>query len=116
MTNERFLKWAAKRYYKRLGCKVSIRRIRTLNTEIDGEAFAPNGYRIAIELKTPQDDLARGIGQLTEALAHGYDKAALVTTFRNAKKINDRVFHHFGIALLGVDCHGQIHVLADRAC
>ena len=41
-----------------------MRRIRLGNTEVDGEATGPDGQRIAIEIKTPRDDLARGIGQL----------------------------------------------------
>ena len=62
--SERFLKWAIKRHYKALGYKVSMRRIRLGNTEVDGEAIGPQGERIEIEIKTPRDDLARGIGQL----------------------------------------------------
>jgi hypothetical protein len=51
---------------------------------------------MALEIKTPRDDLTRGLGQLTEALAYGYDKAALVTTASKAKKINRKVFHKMG--------------------
>jgi len=57
--SERFLKRAVRRYYKSLGYEVRLGRIRLGNTEI--------------EVKTPSDDLARGIGQLGEALASGYD-------------------------------------------
>ena len=109
--SERFLKWAIKRHYKALGYKVSMRRIRLGNTEVDGEAIGPNGERIAIEIKTPRDDLARGIGQIAEALAFGYDKAVLITTLRNTKTINDSVFKRFGFGLIGVDSHGNIHVV-----
>jgi len=85
-----------------------MRRIRLGNTEVDGEATGPQGDRIAIEIKTPRDDLARGIGQLAEALAFDYHKAVLVTTLRNAKKIDDRVFKKFDFLLIGIDSTGKI--------
>ena len=37
---------------------------------------------MAVEIKTPNDDLTRGLGQLAEALAYGYDKAALITSLK----------------------------------
>jgi len=37
-----------------------MRRIRLCSTEVDGEAIGPKGKRIAFEIKTPRDDLARG--------------------------------------------------------
>jgi len=107
------LKWAVKRHYKVLGFKVSMRRIRLGNTEVDGEAIGSNGERIAIEIKTPRDDLARGIGQIAEALAFGYDRAVLVTTLKNTRTIDDSVFKKFGFGLIGVDSRGNIH--SDRA-
>ena len=85
-----------------------------MNTEVDGEAKGPDGHRIAIEIKTPADDLARGIGQLTEALACGYHKTVLVTTLRNARRIDNRVFHYFNFALLGVDSRGVVHMMVER--
>jgi len=89
--SERFLKWAVKRRYKGLGYKVSMRRIRLGNTEVDGEAIGPQGETVAIEIKTLRDDLARGIGQLAEALAFCYDKAVLVTLLKNTRTIRSRV-------------------------
>lgn len=62
-----------------------------------------------IEIKTPKDDVTRGLGQLTEAIAYGYDKAALVTTLNKAKKINRAVFARTGFILLGVDSRGIGH-------
>jgi len=88
-----------------------MRRIRLGNTEVDGEAIGSNGERIAIEIKTPRDDVARGIGQIAEALAFGYDKAVLVTTLRNTKTIDDLAFKRFGFGLIGVDSHGNINVV-----
>ena len=104
--SERLLKWAIKRHYIALGYKVSMRRIRLGNAEIDGEAVGPTGERIAIEIKTPNDDIVRGIGQLTEALAFGYNKPVLVTTL-NAKKIDRTAFQKFGFTLLGVNSNGE---------
>ena len=74
---------------------------------IDGEVIG-DGLRMTIELKTPRDDVTRGIGQLAEALAFGYDKAALVTTLNKAKKINRKVFDKLGLILLGVDSKGDV--------
>jgi hypothetical protein len=81
------------------------------NTAIDGEVIG-NGYRIALEIKTPRDDVTRGLGQLTEAIAHGYDKAALVTTLKKATKINLKVFVKNGFLLLAADSKGKITNLA----
>ena len=111
--SERFLKWAIKRHYKGLGYKVRMARIRLGNTEIDGEAVSPDDERIAIEIKTPCDDFVRGIGQMTAALAYGYNRAILATTSRNAKKIMaNMVFKKFSFGLIGVDSRGNVTVLA----
>src|SRR5208283_1082750 len=98
MTNLRWLQWHITRYYRNQGLQVRIRSIRLGNTAIDGEVIG-NGYRIALEIKTPRDDITRGLGQLTEAIVYGYDRAALVTTLNNAKKINRRVFDKTGFIL-----------------
>jgi hypothetical protein len=37
-------------------------------------------------------DVTRRLGQLTEAIAYGNDKAALVTTLNKAKNINRKAF------------------------
>jgi len=66
---------------------------------------------MALEIKTPRDDLTRGLGQLTEALAYGYDKAALVTTASKAKKRNRTVFHKMGFELLAVNSKGEVKVV-----
>jgi hypothetical protein len=64
---------------------------------------------MAVEIKTPNDDVTRGLGQLAEALAYGYDRAALITTLQNAHKIKTRVFRKLGFTLLGIDSTGTIH-------
>lgn len=43
---------------------------------------------MTMELKTPGDDLTRGLEQVAEALAFGYNRAAIVTTLRRAKRAN----------------------------
>jgi len=107
--SEAFLKRAVKRHFKALGYSVRMRRIRLGNAEIDGEALSVDGWRIAIEVKTITDDVVRGIGQLAEASAFGYNQVVLVTTLRNAKKIDEAVFRHYSWSLLGVDAKGEVH-------
>jgi hypothetical protein len=107
MTNLRWLKWNIAKYYRSQGLQVHLRSIRLGNTAIDGEVIG-NGYRIALEIKTPRDDVTRGLGQLCEAIAYGYDKAALVTTLNKAKKIHRKVFDKTGFLLLAVDSKGNV--------
>jgi len=109
LMSEAFLKRAVKKHFKALGYAVRMRRIRLGNAEIDGEAFGSGDVRIAIEVKTVGDDLVRGLGQLAEASAFGYNQAVLVTTLKNAKKIDGAVFCHHGWTLLGVDAKGEVH-------
>ena len=77
------------------------------NVAIDGEVLG-KGWRMALELKTPQDDITRGIGQLSEALAYGYNQVAMVTTLRAAKDVDSKVFDKLGLILLGVDSKGEV--------
>ena len=107
MTNLRWLKWHIARYYRSQGYEVNLHSIKLGNTAIDGEAIG-KGNRIALEIKTPRDDVTRGLGQLTEALAFGYDRAALVTTLNKAKRINHTVFSKCGFILLGIDSKGNV--------
>jgi len=37
------------------------------NAMVNGVAIGPEGERIAIEVKSPRDDIVRGIGQCYEA-------------------------------------------------
>lgn len=107
MTNLRWLKWKITKYFRSQGFQVSLRSIRLGNTTIDGEALG-KGIRIALEIKTPKDDVTRGLGQLAEAVAYGYDKAALVTTLNRAKKINRTVFTKADFILLAVNSKGAV--------
>jgi hypothetical protein len=76
---------------------------------VDGLAVGPEGERIAIEVKSPRDDIIRGIGQCYEAICAGYSRALLVTTLRIAKKLRKRAFQRRGIRLVGVDAKARIH-------
>lgn len=62
-----------------------------------------------MEIKTPNDDVTRGLSQLAEALAYGYDQAALITSLRNVRTIKTTVFRKLGFTLLGIDSTGTIH-------
>lgn len=81
--------------------------IRLGNVAIDGEVEG-DGWKIALELKSPRDDVTRGIGQLAEALAFGYDEVAMVTSLRSAKDIDSKVFDKLGFILLGVNSKGEV--------
>jgi hypothetical protein len=109
LTNERWLKWAIARHYRSRGHKVGMKPARAGNAMIDGVALSPDGERIAIEVKSPRDDIIRGVGQCFEALAAGYNRAVLVTTLRVAKKLRKRVFQRRGLKLIGVDAKARIH-------
>ncbi len=108
MTNLRWMKWAISRHFRQEGLQVHLASIRLGNTAIDGEVIG-DGWKMGLELKTPNDDITRGIGQLSEALAYGYSRAALVTTLHNAKYIDRVVFDKFGFILLGIDSKGEVH-------
>jgi hypothetical protein len=108
MTNLRWLTWAVTRHFRSQGLQVQMRSIRLGNVAIDGEVIG-EGWKMAIELKTPKDDITRGIGQLAEALAYGYSKAAMITTLRTARDIDSKVFDKLGLVLLGVDSKGAVH-------
>jgi hypothetical protein len=84
-----------------------MRSIKLGNVMIDGEVEG-KGWKMALELKTPRDDTTRGIGQLAEALAYGYNQVALVTTLRSARKLDSTVFDKLGLVLLGIDSKGNV--------
>lgn len=109
MTNERWLKWAIARYYRSLGYRVSMKPARAGNAMVDGVVVGPEGERIVIEVKSPRDDIVRGVGQCFEAICAGYNRAALVTTLRVARKLKKRVFQRRGMKLIGVDATARIH-------
>jgi len=77
------------------------------NASIDGEVVGRR-WKMALEIKSTEDDIIRGIGQCTEALARGYQSAALVTSVQRAKRIKTEVFHEH-LVLLGIDAKGRVH-------
>jgi hypothetical protein len=87
MTNERWLRWAIARHFRQKGFNVNMNGIRVGNAVIDGEVTGEH-WKMAIEIKSGHDDVIRGLGQLSAALAHGYSSAALVVSQRHAKKLN----------------------------
>jgi hypothetical protein len=109
MTNERWLKWAIGRYYRSLGYKVTMKSVRAGNAMVDGMAIGQDGERIAIEVKSPSDDIIRGVGQCFEAIAAGYNRAVLVTTLRVAKNLRKRAFQTREFQLMAVDSKARIH-------
>jgi len=76
---------------------------------VDGVAIGPEGERVAIEVKSPSDDIVRGIGQCYEAVCAGYNRAVLVTTLRIAKKLRKRTFQRRRIRLIGIDAKARVH-------
>jgi hypothetical protein len=109
VTNERWLRWAVGRYYRSHGYRVSMKPARAGNAIVDGVAVGPEGERIAIEVKSPRDDIIRGVGQCYEAVCAGYSRAVLVTTLRIAKRLRKRAFQRRNIRLVGVDAKARIH-------
>jgi len=102
------LKHAVVCHLREKGLKVRMESIRLGNTMIDGEVEGKS-WRMALEIKTPTDDLTRGLSQLAEAKAFGYKNVALVTSFRAAKRIDPTIFEQLGLVSLGVDSKGMVH-------
>ncbi|MGQ9507091.1 MAG: hypothetical protein ACUVTB_04430 [Candidatus Bathycorpusculaceae bacterium] len=82
------------------------------NAVIDDEVKA-GAWRLA-ELKSDRDDLLRGLGQLLEALSHGYDMALLVTSAARAERLDAKVFDASGIGLATVNSKGEITFMQSR--
>ena len=108
MTNERWLRWAVSRHFRQQGLAVRMTSIRVGNAAIDG-VVEGHGWKMALEVKSTHDDIVRGLGQLAEALAHGYTSVALVTSLRNARQVKPDVFDRLGLVLLGVDSRAKVH-------
>ena len=107
MTNEKWLRWAISRHFRKKGLEVSMTGVRAGNAVIDGEVVGKK-WRMALEIKSSHDDPIRGIGQLVEALCNGYQTAALVTSLRHAKHLDKSVFKN-GLVLLGIDSKTRVH-------
>lgn len=79
------------------------------NAIVDDIAVGPEGERTAIEMKSPRDDIIRGIGQCYETISSGYTRAVLVTTLKVARKLRKRAFQRRRIRLIGVDAKARVH-------
>jgi hypothetical protein len=86
-----------------------MKPVRAGNAMLDGIAISSEGERIGIEVKSPRDDIIRGVGQCFEAICAGYNRAVLVTTLRVARRLKKRAFQRRGIRLVGVDAKARIH-------
>lgn len=70
---------------------MNMRPVKVGNAAIDGEVIG-QGWKMALEINSTKDDIIRGIGQCTEALARGYQSAALVTSVQHSRRIRSDVF------------------------
>lgn len=108
-----FLRRAVRQYYRNQDYQVNFKKsIHVGNGMIDGEAIR-EPYHVAIELKSDRDDILRGLGQLLEAVSHGYNQGLLVTSQQRARRLDTRVFERSGLGLRSVDSKGDITVLVE---
>jgi hypothetical protein len=107
LTNERWLRWAIARHFRQKGFKVNMKPVKVGNAAIDGEVIGEH-WKMALEIKSGHDDVIRGLGQLSAALAHGYSSAALVVSRRHAKKLNLTAFNRHNMVVLGVDSKAHV--------
>ena len=107
MTNERWLKWAIARHFRQKGFEVDMKHVKVGNGAVDGEVWN-DSWKLGLEIKSGHDDIIRGLGQLAEAKAAGYDTVALVTSLRTAEHIDPTVFNNLGFVLLGVNSKGRV--------
>jgi hypothetical protein len=77
MTNERWLRWAIAKHFREKGYEVNMKSIKVGNAAIDGEIIGQH-WKMAVEIKSGHDDVVRGLGQLSAAVAYGYNSSALV--------------------------------------
>jgi hypothetical protein len=108
MTNEKWLRWAITRHFRHKGLRVNMDGVKVGNAIIDGEVTGGH-WKMALEIKSGHDDIIRGLDQLLEALAHGYDSAALVVSLRHAKTMKLETFKAHGIVVLGINSNAETH-------
>jgi hypothetical protein len=85
-----------------------MKAARAGNAAVDGIAIGLNGEKLALEIKSPHDDIVRGVGQCFEALNASYSQAVLVTSLEVGKRLRKRVFQG-KLKLIGVDARARIH-------
>jgi hypothetical protein len=108
MTNEHWPRWAVAKHFREKGYRVNMNSLKVGNAAIDGEVIGKH-WRMAIEIKSGHDDVIRGLGQLSAALAHGCNSAVLVVSLCHAKKLNLATFNKRGIGILGVDSKAHVN-------
>lgn len=108
MTNERWLRWAIARHFRQKGFKVNMKPVKVGNAAIDGEVTGEL-WKMALEIKSGHDDVIRGLGQLSAALAHGYNSTALVVSLKHTKRLNLTAFKKCAIVVLGVDSKAHVN-------
>jgi len=87
-----------------------MRGARAGNSVVDGEVLGKD-WKMALEVKSTNDDIVRGLGQLVNALANGYQQGALVTSLRVAGRLRSEVFDRHGLVLFGIDSKGIVHLV-----
>lgn len=109
-----FLRRAVERYFKAENAKPFFpkRGITCGNCIIDGEVRF-KVWQMAVEIKSDRDDILRGLGQLLEALAHGYDMGLLVTSQSRVEKLDKKVFQATGIGLAAVNSKGELKIISE---
>ena len=60
MTNERWLRWAIARHFRRKGFRVNMKPVKVGNAAIDGEVTGAL-WKMALEIKSGHDDVIRRI-------------------------------------------------------
>jgi hypothetical protein len=101
------LRWAIAKHFREKGFKVNMKPVRVGNAAIDGEVIGVR-WKMALETKSGHDDVIRGLGQLSAALAHGYSSAALIVSLRHAKQLDSTVFKRETFVVLGVDSNAHV--------
>ena len=111
------MKKAIRNHYEKLGYQVRFPKINIPvgNAAIDGEIIVDPEFKIAVELKGPNDnDVVKGLGQLSEALIKPeYRQAILVVTKKRGRTVRRESFKKIGIGLVTVDSDANLCFLLD---
>jgi len=108
LVSTRFLTARITRYYRIKGYTVQ-REVKLGNCVVDLVATHPRtGEKVAVEVKASGDDLIRGLGQLAEALAWGFDQVILVTGLKESQSVALKVFAYHSFGLAGIDSRGAL--------
>ncbi len=101
--------WAIRRHFKTLDPSARFNYEKPCgNVRLD-MVVQCNGEKVAVEIKSKNDNAIRGLAELAVAKAYGYNKRILVTTKRNALSLDLEPFSYYGFQLAFVDAKGQMH-------